>query len=298
MKILVTGGTGFIGSAIVDELHKNSKYDVGILTRNPLKVKPALGKAVQGDVTDLASLKRAVIDFDGVIHCVQFPNHPVQNPKKGYTYEHIDAEGTENLCQALKGSSVKRIVYLSGAGTTPEKTQSWFRAKLRAEKAIKESGIDYVILRPSMVYGPNDRSLNKFISFAKTLPVMPVIGTGEYRLTPLFIEDLAKICVKSLESEAAKNLAIEVGGPETMTMAELQKLALELVGKNKPLFRQPKGLVKFASAIAASILSTPPLSPEAVEFITMDVPVDSKQAAEIFQMKFKDVRSAVRTYLK
>lgn len=300
MKIVVSGGTGFIGSAIVRELLRQKTFEVTVMSRNSTKIKELFGDHVHarpGDVTRPETLETALQGHEAVIQCIQFPNHPVQNPRLGYTYEKVDAEGTENLCEAIKKTKINRVVYISGAGTDPHRPEPWFRAKVRAEAAVKNLGRDFVILRPSWVYGPGDRSLNRFVQFAKILPFVPVIGNGLSRVSPLFIEDLARVCVKALTYSTAKNKIIDIGGPHIMTMNEVQQTVLDVLGKRKPLFHQPVGLMKIVGSVA-EFLPKPPLSREAIAFITMDIPVDCKTAEKIFDMRFTSLRDALMGYLK
>ena len=199
MKALITGGTGFIGSHVCNELlvrpELGADARVLCMTRDPEGKRHDDPRVVfvAGDVRDAASLERVVEGVDTVVHCVQFPNHPVENPGKGYTYMEIDAKGTERLVAACVANGVRRIVYLSGAGTSPERPEPWFRAKVIAERAVRESGMEFVILRPSWVYGPDDRSLNRFVTFIRYLPVVPVIGDGTNRVQPISIFDVARV---------------------------------------------------------------------------------------------------------
>jgi uncharacterized protein YbjT (DUF2867 family) len=302
MKILVAGGTGFIGSEIVDALSKESANEIVVLGRDPNKIRQVFSKLKveprQGDVTHPETLKGKFSDIDVVIQCIQFPNQPVQNKAKGYTYEKYDGEGTENLCAEIKKSNVKRIIYLSGAGTSPDRPEPWFKAKVRAEKAVKDTGKDYVILRPSWVFGPGDHSMNKFIAFGKFLPVMPVIGDGQYRVTPVFVTDLAAVCVKALREPSVAHETIDMGGPETLTMNQIQEKVLKVLDKKKSLVHQPIWLMKTAGSVMSSILPSPPLSAEAIDFVTMDIPVDGSRAEKIFGIKFSDLESALKTYVE
>ncbi|MCC6276806.1 MAG: NAD-dependent epimerase/dehydratase family protein [Oligoflexia bacterium] len=278
MRILVTGGTGFIGNAIISRILQEPELEACCLTRNPSSGRaklPARVQLLKGDVTNKSSLP-LMQSFDVIIHCVQFPNHPVQNPSRGYTYEKYDAEGTENLIAHLKEQlhrGLKRFIYISGAGTAAGKSEPWFKAKWRAEEAIRKSGFPFVIVRPSWVYGPGDKSMSKFIAFAKLLPFMPVLGDGQGRVSPLFVNDLSEIVFKCLRSPEVLNQTIEVGGPENLKMEDIQKQVLRCLGKSKPLWHQPIALLKPLSGMMAAVLPTPPLSPEALDFITMDAPV-------------------------
>ncbi|MDP8922770.1 MAG: NAD(P)-dependent oxidoreductase, partial [Chloroflexota bacterium] len=120
MRILVAGGTGFIGSRVVDALLARGGHEVSVMTREPARACRRAGVAyVAGDVSDAASLARATVGIEVVVHAVQFPNHPVENPRRGWTYEQVDAEGTERMVTAAKANGIRRFIYLSGAGVRP-----------------------------------------------------------------------------------------------------------------------------------------------------------------------------------
>lgn len=284
--VLVAGGTGFIGSHIVRELLK-AGHRVTILTRNPEKARgqvPAGADLRQGDINDPASLERATAGVDVLIATVQFPNHPVENPRKGHTYRQVDGEGTARLVEAAQRNGVKRFVYLSGAGTREGQTQPWFQAKLMAERAVRESGIPYTIFRPSWVYGAEDRSLNKFATFARLLPFIPVIGNGQTRVQPVFVGDLARAVAASVTLQVAVNQTYDVGGPQELTMDEIITTMLQTMGKRKPLVHHPAWFMKLAT-LPMQILPTPPLSPAAVDFVLMEEPVDNTALLRDFGLR-------------
>lgn len=301
MKILITGGTGFIGSAVRDALLARPEMAGGKLlrmTRDPTGKRDADPRAafVAGDVRDAASLERATEGVDAVVHCVQFPNHPVENPSKGYTYLEIDAKGTERLVAACVKNGVRRIVYLSGAGTSPERPEPWFRAKVIAERAVRESGMEFVILRPSWIYGPNDKSLNRFVAFVKYLPVVPVIGDGRNRVQPVFIDDVAAVAAAAVFEPAATNRIFDLGGPEELTMDELIHRLQKALGVKRMLIHQPAGLMKLA-AIPMQLLPAPPLSPAAIDFILQEAHVDPAPAEGVFGLHFTPIDDALRQYI-
>lgn len=297
-RILVAGGTGFVGTHITRKLLEQGHH-VAVLTRNPHRAKARVDPQIelrQGDVSDLESLKHAMANIDVVISTVQFPNHPVQNPKKGHTYEQVDGEGTVRQVKAAVLAGVKRFIYISGAGTREGQTAPWFRAKLKAEKAVRESGMAYTIFRPSWVYGPNDRSLNRFAAFARFLPFMPIIGDGKARIQPVFVEDLAVAAATSITLEKATNKTYEIGGPETLTMDEIVQTMLQVMGKKRPLFHVPAGLMKIVT-LPLTLLPQPPLSPEAVDFILMEEPCDNTALIEDFGITLTPLAEGL-SYLK
>lgn len=297
MNVLVAGGTGFIGLRIVDELLAKGGHHVRVMTRDPARARPRDGvEYVRGDVSDATSLEAATRSIDVVVHAVQFPNHPVENPRKGWTYEQVDGEGTERMVAAAVKNGVKRFVYLSGAGVRPGRTEPWFRAKDRAERAITASGIEYVILRPSWIYGPDDRSMNKFVAFVKYLPIVPVIGSGQERVQALSVYDVAKVAAAAVDEPSAANRVFELGSSPPLTMDEILRTIMRVLGKRKPLLHQPAWLVKIPASII-QYLPNAPLSPGAVDFITMDERVDPSDAEQVFGITFRSLEAGLREYL-
>jgi nucleoside-diphosphate-sugar epimerase len=299
MRVLVTGGTGFIGSATVDALRGLERgHEVRCLTRQVDRPSP-WGDAVRlvpGDVRDPVSLRRAVDGVDVVVHAVQFPNHPVENPRRGYTYAAIDGEGTMRLVAACQAAGVRRIVYLSGAGTRPGRAEPWFQAKERAETAIRDSGLEYAIFRPSWIYGRRDRSLNRFIQLVRYLPVVPVIGDGQARVQPALVDDVARVVALAVDEPRASGQAFELGGPEQLTMDAILRTVQRLLGRHQPLLHVPVALVKLQAWFLAQ-LPNPPLSPAAIDFILMEEPVDPRPAETLFGVRFRTLEEGLRTYL-
>ncbi|MFN8559403.1 MAG: complex I NDUFA9 subunit family protein [Dehalococcoidia bacterium] len=285
--ILVAGGTGFVGAAIVRELARRSR-PVAVLSHRPEQARrrfPGLNVEVRaGDARDPASLRPAVAGVDTVISSMQFPNFPIENRAKGHTFEEVDARGNERLVAAAKEAGVGTYVYLSGAGAAADAPYHWFRAKWQAEEAIRAGGLRHSIFRPSWVYGPEDKALNRFVGLARALPFVPVVGNGRQRLQPVFIDDVARAVVDSLDNEAAANQTIEIGGPDVLTMDEILRTMLDVMGKKKPLIHAPALVPKIASGALMGIvpLENRPLSPDAVTFITMDALADLSNLRRVF----------------
>jgi uncharacterized protein YbjT (DUF2867 family) len=298
--ILVAGGTGFVGGGIVRELARRGKR-VAVLTRNAAKAAahfPQIGLEYrEGDVRDPPTLAAAVQGAEVIIGCVQFPNSPIENRRRGYTFEEVDAAGTERLVEAAKAAGVQRYIYLSGAGAAPDAKYHWFRAKWRAETAVRDSGITYVIFRPSWVYGPEDQSLNRFLKMSRFLPFVPVIGVGgKQQLQPVFIDDVGWAVAEAVDNRAADNGVFEIGGPEVLTMKEIIRTALKVVNRRRLLLPVPKVLMK-AQAALLQLLPGPPLTPDAIDFITMDALADSSELVKRLGLRPTPFREGLATYL-
>lgn len=298
--ILVAGGTGFLGRAIVRELARRGR-PVAVMSHRPERARgrfPNLEVEVrQGDARDAGSLERAVQGIESVISTMQFPNFPIENKGKGYTFDEVDARGNERLVAAAKAAGVRDYVYLSGAGAAPDAPKHWFRAKWQAEQAIMASGLRWSIFRPSWVYGKEDNSLNRFVAFARRLPFVPVVGDGKQRMQPVFVDDVCRCVVESIENTGAANRLFEIGGPAVMSMDEVLRTMLAVMGMKKPLLHAPAFLPKLAGALM-SPLPTPPLSPDAVDFIIADALADNTNLVRVFGPKLTPLREGLATYLK
>ena len=299
--ILVAGGTGFVGGGIVRELARRGK-EIAVLTRDPGRARDRFpGIDVQyraGDVRDPSSLPAPLSGVETVIGCQQFPNSPIENPRRGYTFDEVDAVGTERLVAAAKEAAVNRYVYLSGAGASPDSPFHWHRAKWRAETAVRQSGMTYVIFRPSWVYGPEDQALNRFLKMSRFLPFVPLIGNASrQRLQPVFIGDVARAVAEAVDNPAADNQLFEVGGPEVLSMKEIVRTALEVAGRRRMLLSAPKGMMKLAASLL-QFLPGRPLTPDAVEFITLDALADPAEVGEKLGVQVTPLREALTTYLR
>jgi uncharacterized protein YbjT (DUF2867 family) len=297
MKIVVTGGTGFIGREVVRQLLGSGADQVVVTTRDPAR-DPFGGRVelVQAFAGDAVSLGKAFTGAEVVIHAIQFPNHPVEDRSKGRTYLEVDGRGTSVAAAVARKLSVRRFVYLSGAGAGQGREQPWFRAKDMAEAAIRETGMEHAFLRPSWIYGPGDRSMNRFVFFCRYLPVVPVIGDGKTPVRPISVKDVARCVADAARREDAKDKALDLGGPERLTMDEIIRTLQRVLGKRRPLLHHPAPLMKLLVKPMA-LLPNPPLSPDAVDFITQEVEIDPQPAMEYFGFTFRRLEDGLREYL-
>jgi len=288
-----------VGGGILRELSRRG-HDAVVLTRDPQRSAARFqGLNVEyreGDVRDASSLASTVRDVEVIVGCQQFPNSPIENPP-GHTFEEVDAKGTENLVGAATQAGVKRYIYLSGAGASPDAPQHWFHAKWRAETAVRESGLLYTIFRPSWVFGPEDQALNRFLGMARFLPFVPLIGNaGKQRLQPVFIDDVGRAVAEALVHPTADNQTFEIGGPEVLTMKEIVGAALEVSGRRRLLLSAPKPVMKLAASVL-QFMPGRPLTPDAVDFITQDALADPTRVELTLGMRMTPLREALATYL-
>ena len=299
--VAVAGGTGFVGGAIARELASRSHHVI-VLSHRP----PAIGtrgeapsgsfEFRQADVTQPDGLATALAGVDTLVISLAFRNSPIESPRRGQTFELVDATGTEVLVAAAVSAGVRRLVYVSGAGAAADAPKHWFRAKWRAEEAVRGSGITYTIFRPSWIYGPGDHSLNRFLGMSRWLPFVPQIGNGRQRLAPVFVGDMGALVADALVTPAAENVALEVGGPETLTMDEIIRTALRVLGRRRPILHAPVALMKVLTA-PLTLLPSPPMTPAAIDFVVQSAQVDTGPLQERLPRPLLSLAEALATYL-
>ena len=224
------------------------------------------------------------------------PGLPVEQPKKGFTFDEVDAGGTENLVAAGREAGVGSIVYISGAGAAHDSQRHWFRAKARAEDAVRGSGMRWTIIRPTWVFGPGDVSLNRFLGFARVLPFVPMTNFGSQELAPVFVRDVAELAADAFDDDAAAEQVFEIGGPESLSMREVLHRAMDVAGTSKLLLPAPAALVKLA-AWPMRFLPNPPLSPDAVEFVNQPATVDVEPLLQRMPRTLTPLEQGLATYL-
>ena len=294
--VAVAGGSGFIGRAIVRRLAGILATRVRLLTRDAERARrkfeaPANVEFVDADVTNRDSLELALAGAIAVVNTVQFDGYPIENPRRGLTFERVDYGGTVALLDAAKNAGVSRFIYISGAAADENSSQSGFRAKGRAERAIRESGIGYTIFRPSLVYGAGDRVMNMLVTALRLSPVMLVPGTGQQKVQPVLVDDVAA-CVALALGGRGRNGAFDVGGPALMTFDDLIRLVMEITGRHRLILHVSEAIMRLAGA-AAEMLPVALFSRDAASFLLADNAGDIKPLVEEFGIKLTPAREGL-----
>jgi NADH dehydrogenase len=254
MRVLVTGGTGFIGRYLCDELRERG-HDVTALARSPdAGDLPEGVTAVEGDVTDRDSLDEPFEDQEVVVNLVALS--PLFQPEGGEGHESVHLGGTRNVVDAAEAHDVERLVQMSALGADSNGSTAYIRAKGRAEEVVRNSGLDWVIFRPSVVFGDG----GEFVPFTKKLTppyVAPLPGGGRTRFQPIYVEDLVGMLADAVEGEEHVGRVYEVGGPEVVTLAEVAKLAHRADGRSVTVVPVPMALAKVGMTAAGPVPFVP-----------------------------------------
>jgi uncharacterized protein YbjT (DUF2867 family) len=282
VTVLVTGATGFIGPYVVHAL-RGREVPVRVLVREPRHGSNAAAwgaEVVQGDVTDPESLRRATAGVDAVVHLVAI----IKGSRADF--ERVMAQGTRDLVGAARDAGVKRFVLASALGLD-ERTKDavpYYRAKWEMERAVKESGLEHVILRPSFVFGRDGGVLPTFIRLARFAPVTPIVGPGTQRLQPIWVEDLAEYFARSVDHAGAANRTFDVGGPDAPTWNEFWDRLKRVLGARRPSIHLPFALMR-AQATVTERLPGAPVTRDQVTMLALgDNIVTSNDAVETFAL--------------
>jgi nucleoside-diphosphate-sugar epimerase len=281
-KLLVTGANGFLGSRIVLRALEEG-YQVRALVRgkSDLSLLPPEGVEIfRGDLTDAEALKQAAEGMDAVIHVGGVT--PEKSPDWDLS-RRVNVGGTENIITACHGAGIRRVVQISSMSAFPENPSAYGSTKYQADEVLRATGLDYTILRPSIIFGPGDRGVYaKMVKELMKLPFVPVIGNGKGPMRPVHVDDVAWAVVAVLERPNTIRKTYMLGGRDPMTMNDFLRATVEAHGKRARLLHLPVWLCRILAKTLALVSKNPPLTEDNIAGITMAQTVDNSAAERDF----------------
>jgi NADH dehydrogenase len=274
--ILVTGASGFVGSHTVPAL-LSVGHRVVALVRNPAagetilrRLPPADRSSVEprlGDVTRPTSLPQVLAGIDAVVHLVAIP----RDFNGGADLARINTEGTRAVLAAMSAAGVKRLVHMGALGVVDDPRLHYASSKARAETAVRDSGLEWTILKPSLQFGPGDGFFNIIAGLVRLSPgIVPVPGDGTSRFQPIFVGDVAAIVVRSLADPDTIGQTIELGGPRYWTYREITREVLSALGKRRAIVPIPLPLIRLVAS-GAELLHLPfPVATDQLRQLRLD----------------------------
>src|SRR5712671_835343 len=269
-RTAVLGGSGFIGRYIVKRLAARGE----VVTVGCRHAEEAKFLKPMGDVGQIATLNVAIGDErllpaflagnDTLVNCVG-----ILRESRSQTFEVAHHTGPARLARFARDTGVERFVHISAIGADPRSSSAYARTKAAGERAVRDAFPTVTILRPSVVFGPEDQFFNRFAAMAMISPVLPLIGGGETRFQPIYVGDVADAVVRCLEDRATAGHTYEFGGPKVYTFRELLELLLGEIGRKRWLVDLPFGLAEIQAKLM-SILPNPPITPDQVELLKRD----------------------------
>ena len=266
-RVLVAGGTGYLGRRLVPRLVATGR-PVRVLARGDVRV-PAGAEAARGDLADPASLAPALEGVHTVYHLVGIIREEGRS-----TFRAVHVDGTRALVDAARKAGARRFLYVSAIGARPDAPTAYWRTKAEAEAIVQAGGMDWIVLRPSIVFAP-DGEIFKVLQQLTAFPVVPVLGPGTARLAPIRADDLADTEVSALDRPAAWNRVHEVAGPEAMEFNELVRRTARARGRRALLVHVPLALAKpLVAALSRVVGRWSPITPDQLAMLAADSVAD------------------------
>ena len=301
MKVLVTGGTGFVGTHLVNRLLQRG-HEVAVLARTPAKTRNRYNRpveAVAGDVLDTEALASAIAGRDAVVHLVG-----IIHEQGGQSFERMHREAAENVVAAAQAAGVRRLLHMSAMGTSDDSPSEYGRTKAAGEKAVRASDLDWTVFRPSIIFGPGDGFVSLLAPIVRLNPgFIPVIGPGTTRFQPVSIFDVTRVFADALENPGTIRKAYEVGGPEILTLNDIYREIARAVGKpSKRLIHFPiwygRLLARVFEFLARrKVFADPPLTRDQLKSLSRDNVGDTSDTVATFGGEWKRFAPGIREYL-
>ncbi|MGN7751374.1 complex I NDUFA9 subunit family protein [Sinorhizobium sp. 22678] len=279
--VTIFGGSGFVGRHVVRALAKRG-YRIRVAVRRPdlaghLQPLGNVGQIsfVQANLRYRKSVDRAVDGADHVINCVGVLFESGRN-----TFEAVQDFGARAVAEAARATGAT-LTHISAIGADASSQASYARTKGRAEAAILETLPAAVILRPSIIFGPEDGFFNKFAEMARFSPVLPLIGGGKTRFQPVYVTDVAEAVARSVDGKLTGGTIYELGGPQVLSFRECLDIMLKTIDRKRSFVSLPFGIASLMGSVASLVpFITPPLTADQVVLLKSDNVVSAKAEAE------------------
>jgi NADH dehydrogenase len=262
--VWVSGATGFVGQGVLRALIE-AGHGVRALVHRGRLPRSFLSKGVtvvRGSVLDPATLESTMEECDAAIHLVGI----IVEKRKASFYQ-IHYLGAVNAVEAARAAGVKRFLLMSALGAKSDAATPYFRTKWMAEEYLRSGDMDYTIMRPSIIFGKDDSFVNLLVRMTRYLPFVPVMGPGDGRLQPVWLEDVAACFVRALEKRESGGKTYDLGGPRQYTFNELLDAVAGLIGKKGRRVHVPLSVARPAAAVMELLLPKPPITRDQITML-------------------------------
>lgn len=267
--LLVTGAAGFVGTHVCRELTRRGARVRG-LVRSPAKAAERLASLPVelhvGDIRDEQVLRRAMQGCDMVVHLVA-----IAIERRGQTYEAINALGTQRVLGAMRAVGVRRLVHMSQNHAASNSPYRFLRSKGLAEDAVRASALEWTVLRPSVIFGPEDEFVNVLGRLVRLSPlVYPLPGGGRARFQPVHVDDVARTVATALERSDTMDRSYALGGPAQLSLRQMTERILVAMEAKRLLVPLPTAVLRPLIAIAQRVLPSPPVTTGLLDLLAID----------------------------
>jgi uncharacterized protein YbjT (DUF2867 family) len=268
--VTVFGGSGFLGRSVVRALCKRD-YRIRVAVRRPelagyLQPMGRVGQihAVQANLRYPASVEAAMRDSQVAVNLVG-----ILAPSGPQTFDAVQGEGAAAVAKVAAANDA-RMVHVSAIGADENSAAHYARSKAAGEKAVLAAVPSATIFRPSVVFGPEDQFTNRFAGLARLSPALPLIGGGLTKLQPVYVGDVATAIADAVDGKAKQGAIYELGGPEVLTMREIMKIILSIIGRHRMLVSLPFSFAKLQALLLQFAPGPLQLTPDQVELLRSD----------------------------
>lgn len=286
MKILVSGAAGFVGSNTVRRLVETGK-PVRAMVRNEDKARKRLAdiadeiEIVQGDVSDREGLKSLMQGVTAVVHLVA-----IALEKGGQTYEKINYEGTVNMVDAAQEAGVDQFIYMSQNGADSSMPYRFLKSKGLGQDYVEQHARHWSVIRPSAIFGPEDEFFNSIARLVKLTPIVyPLIGCGMAKFQPVSVKDVAESIVRILDDKTSRGRKFDIGGPEVLTLGEIERRVLKAMDEPRILFPAPVWMLRVPVFMMEKFLPGSPVSTSLLDLLAVPNIVKDNSLVTHFNMK-------------
>lgn len=268
--ILVTGASGYVGSHVIRALAGAGKSVRGLVYNRQRAEKEGRlqglkVEVVEGDINRPESLANALSGVTAVVHTVAIA---IEKGKR--TYEMINYTGTVNLVEAVKQADIRRFINISQLGANADLPYRFLASKGKAQDYVAASGLAWTAFRPSVIWGPEDEFANTFARLVPLTPlIFPIVGDSNTKFEPVWVDDVAMCVLKALEDSTTIGKEYELGGPEVLTLEEIERRTLHAIAARRWMIRFPMPLLRIAVAVLEFLLPAPPVTSSLLELLAV-----------------------------
>lgn len=296
MKVFVAGGTGFVGQHVISTL-LDQGHSVRALVRSSTAKVPDSVETVIGDTTSFSSLTGAADGCDAIINLVGIIR---EFPARNITFKQLHTGTTAHLIDVARQSDIRRFIQMSANGTREDAQTTYHKTKWEAERLLRQSELDWTIFRPSLIYGPQDLFVNMLAKLIRTIPLIPVMGDGNYRLQPVAVADIATSFASALDRKACYGKTYHCCGLTVLTYNQLLDQIGFALGRKNAVRKLHQPLCLLSPIV--NIMQKVPLFPLTADQLTMlleeNICDDASTWRNDFSLELTDFLTDIRTYLK
>ena len=281
--IVITGATGFVGEEIVKKVCA-AGHPVRAIVREPQRAQWLADRygveLFHGNVLYAPSIEGAMRGAKGVIHLVG-----IIREWKESTFDRAHTQATKHVVDEAKKSDAKRFLHMSALGTRESARSRYHQTKWAAEEYVRKSRLAWTIFRPSVIYGPKDKSVNTLANVIRRLPFVPVLGNGNTKIQPISVANVAEAFVAAIRNDNSIGKTYDLCGPEAFTWNELYDKLQSVLGSRKPKLHLPLPLARLQAALFERLLPNPPFTRDQLLMVEEDNVGDPKPAERDFLLK-------------